>query len=516
MLGSSASKSKKMMWFVVAAIIYSLGAFLFGLGYLFFQLGSVLSQVGMTEMLLLFLFVYSTGITIMFAMFRANGGLFHFRDYPILAPLPIAMWKIGVIKLMVLMINLYLTLLLVVSPILFSYFRFGNPGFLNTLFLIIGFFFIPMIPMAVCAFLSILIARITSLFRRSSLFNILFMLILFFAVMYFSMSSVFSGNENPFLGQVDFIQALGTHYPPMAWFAQAVHQGDPVALLLFISTGAIVFFLFGFLLGQTMKRTNTATMSTRTFRKTRSHSYEPNAVFHALVVKEFRKFLGVPLYALNSGFGLVMMVILGIASLFVRDQVITFLSEAGLAGFRPELMLLGFQGFCLATVYTSAISLSLEGKNFWIMKSIPVEPLTVVTAKTAFNILLGWSAAFVSTLLFTIAFRFSIGVFFLMIFVAASFSLLISVMGSLINLRFPKFDFISDVEVVKQSVGALFGIFGGFGLALADGFAFYGLNQLLPFGWSLFLVGGINLLLTWGLWLLLQRVTENLFMKLPA
>jgi hypothetical protein len=143
MLGSSASKSKKMMWFVVAAIIYSLGAFLFGLGYLFFQLGSVLSQVGMTEMLLLFLFVYSTGITIMFAMFRANGGLFHFRDYPILAPLPIAMWKIGVIKLMVLMINLYLTLLLVVSPILFSYFRFGNPGFLNTLFLIIGFFFIP-------------------------------------------------------------------------------------------------------------------------------------------------------------------------------------------------------------------------------------------------------------------------------------------------------------------------------------------------------------------------------------
>ena len=516
MLGSSASKSKKMMWFVVAAIIYSLGTLLFGLGYLFFQLGSALSQMGMTEMLLMFMFVYSSGIAIMFALFRANGGLFHFRDYPILAPLPIPMWKIGLIKLIVLMINLYLTTFLMVSPIVFAYFSFGDIGFWNILFLIVGFFFIPMIPLAVCSFLSILVARITAMFRRSSLFNILFMLVLFFAVMYFSMSSVFSGEENPFLGQIDFIAALGASYAPMGWFAKAVHRADFLSLVLLMVTGAAVLVAFAFVLGKTLKRTNTATMSTRISRKARANSFEQNAVFNALVVKEFRKFIGVPLYALNSGFGLVMMVILGVASLFVRDQVTAFLTQAGIAGLRPELMLLAFQGFCMATVYTSAISLSLEGKNFWVIKSMPIAPFTIVTAKTAFNIILGLGAAAISTILFTIAFGFSAGVMLLMVFVGASFSLLTSILGSLINLRFPKFDFLSDVEVVKRSVGAMFGLFGGFGIAVLDGFAFYGLNQILPFGWSLFLVGCANLLLSMGLWLLLRRATENLFMKLPA
>ncbi|MCK7484376.1 MAG: hypothetical protein MZU97_01575 [Bacillus subtilis] len=42
-----------------------------------------------------------------------------------------------------------------------------------------------------------------------------------------------------------------------------------------------------------------------------------------------------------------------------------------LSGDIAELIVIGFAAFCIAMVYTPAVSLSLEGKAFWIVKSLP-------------------------------------------------------------------------------------------------------------------------------------------------
>jgi hypothetical protein len=73
-------------------------------------------------------------------------------------------------------------------------------------------------------------------------------------------------------------------------------------------------------------------------------------------------------------------------------------------GFSSALLIIVFVGFCAVMVYTPAVSLSLEGKNFWIVKSMPLKAETVMSAKIGFNLLISLPITLVASTIFGIAF----------------------------------------------------------------------------------------------------------------
>jgi len=139
-----------------------------------------------------------------------------------------------------------------------------------------------------------------------------------------------------------------------------------------------------------------------------------------------------------------------------------------------------------------------------------------MNAKMTFNILLALPAAWLSILLFSFSFSLEVVQIVVMLFVTLSFSLLTSAFGSVINLYFPKFEFRNDVEVVKQSVGALIGIFGGFAFIALNGVGYYFLNPLLGSNLTLTLMGILNLLIFFGFALLVSRLSAGQFRKMKA
>ena len=132
-----------------------------------------------------------------------------------------------------------------------------------------------------------------------------------------------------------------------------------------------------------------------------------------------------------------------------------------------------FAAAVMAMMNAVCMSVSMEGKEWWIVKSLPLETKTILDGKLMFNLLL-------------IAPFFAVGQICLMIalkpgFLDGALACLLSagcvifscVFGLWINLLFPKMDWENETVAVKQSASSMLGGIGGvlvtlvFAIALA-------------------------------------------------
>lgn len=185
-----------------------------------------------------------------------------------------------------------------------------------------------------------------------------------------------------------------------------------------------------------------------------------------LLKKELTNYLTTPVYVSNTIIGPVMLIILSIV-----------LSSMGLKGIEQNLnLVLDSEGVCglvilvslfsLSTAIISCSTISLEGKNFWILKSTPINEKIVLASKCLLQIVVTLPAIIISGIVSSIAFKFSALECALCFLLPCVFTLLLSCLGVLVNLIFPKLEFTEETQVVKQSVASLLTMFGGMVLAL--------------------------------------------------
>lgn len=115
---------------------------------------------------------------------------------------------------------------------------------------------------------------------------------------------------------------------------------------------------------------------------------------------------------------------------------------------------------------TTAVSVSMEGQNFWIVKSLPLETKTILDAKLLLNLGLMLPFYLLSQLLLLLALRPGTLELLWQVLIPGVLLLFSSVFGLTVNLHLPSLRWDSEVTVVKQSASALIGGMGGFLLAL--------------------------------------------------
>ncbi|MBN2540141.1 MAG: hypothetical protein JXB08_01305 [Bacilli bacterium] len=512
-LGFNAKKQKGKAIAIGVLLVYGLGAFLFTFGYLFFDLGKILNQVGVLDILLIYGFIYATVLSVMFVLFRANGYLFNYKDYQILQPLPIPSRTVISAKIVVMMVFIYLSVFIFIAPIAFSYFYHGGFNVLGLLFFLIGTLTIPIIPLVVFSFVSLLIARLTAKMRHTNIINIVLLFVVFLGIMYGSFSLNFGDNLNPLLNQQDFMDALGSIYPPITWFVGAVNSHNVLDLLFLLASNAAVLVIFVYAIQKLVTSTNQRAMSKVTRKNNKAAVAKQRSIIGSIAAKETKTFFNTTIYALNIGFGPVIMIILGVASIFYADNIQNyFATEMGL-NFGMEIIILILLGFSLSMVYSTAVSLSLEGKQFWILRSLPIKPKTVMYGKMLFNIYLGLPAAVITTLMFSYAIKLSFLTTMMILLFVVSLSLMVTVFGAIINLYVPKFEFRNPTEVVKQSAGAMFALFGSWIILVVDGLIFYFVTKTMSNDVGILLMSLLNLLLFAGMVVFIEKKTESLFNK---
>lgn len=207
--------------------------------------------------------------------------------------------------------------------------------------------------------------------------------------------------------------------------------------------------------------------------------FKKTSITKTMLENEVGKYFNSNVYVLNTLFGGVILIILSIVYFvigegFLTSKIITLSNnnpaiETILSN--VPLLVVALATFVISTMAISASSISFEGKNIWIIKANPISYKKVFASKVLCNFIICLICIITSSLFF--GGRFIIdhhfnGILYVVAYflITTLFALLISASGLLVNLVFPKLDWQSEAEVVKQSIGVGVGLLVNMALAL--------------------------------------------------
>lgn len=213
--------------------------------------------------------------------------------------------------------------------------------------------------------------------------------------------------------------------------------------------------------------------------KYKEKAVKAGSVNRALFDKEMRRFLGSPTYMLNCGLGILVMPIVAIV-LFVKGENIINVMNAIFGGVEGLVPMLACAAICMSVSMNdiTAPSVSLEGKNLWLVQVFPVSGWQVLMAKLNVHLVLTLIPALILTA--SVLWIVKPGLAFLLLIpiVVVLFVLLMAEIGLVLNLKMPNLTWTDEVVPVKQSMGVMLTLFGGWILVMVLGGIYWLLKDI--------------------------------------
>ncbi len=399
------------------------------------------------------------GLSFVFTMLKAGSYLFGFREYEMLMALPFSEKTIVSSKFLYMyMKNLPWNLSISIA-MLIGYGLMARPAiYIYPLWIVLSLI-LPVIPMLIASFIGFVIARIGTLFTHwKAVQTVLTFAFVFLAFsLRFILEKLFRNNdiEDVIAGVSDKTQQIGSIYPPIGWFSKAVTESNFLFAVLLIAITALLFELTFRIIAGSYKKMN-STMKTGAAKSDfKMTTLKRKSASQAIAEKELRRFVGSTNYFVNVGFGFILALVLGVASLFIGlDRIIGMVVQGAPVTTQMILPAIPFVIYFLTgMVAMTTCSPSLEGKNYWILKSSPLTNRQIYFGKILANLYLAVPTQLITTLLFCISAKatFMETISFLILgFALCCFS---SVFGCACGIHFMKLDWENEIEVIKQGTG---------------------------------------------------------------
>ena len=443
-------KTNKVDW---AIILFFVGMSLLAFFYCY-SIGGFLLKFGAIEILPSMFMTITSLMLLLTTVFKVKGTIFGFGDYDLIMSLPVKTSAIVASRILLLYgVNLAFSFM-VMLPMMIAYGLLARPEVSFYIVSFIALWFIPLVPILVASILGTITTFIAMKFRYSNLVNILLAFIFIILIMLAPL--IFNGTEEELmqLGR-DLTYQINSLYPLAKMYSQAVINGDIISLLVYaiISIGA--FVIYSLVVGKVFKNINSLVMDSRQDSNYQLSEQLQMSPLKALFYKEIKRYFSSATYVMNTAFGVVLLTVGAIALLFVDLDVAT--EALGTSQIFKEYVPIMIT-ICVLLSSTTMSSISLEGKNLWIVKSLPVPVKTIFLSKIAVNIAI-LMPVILDVIILSIVFEFTITqgiIMFIMTIISICF---ISLLGLVINLCFPNLDWTTEVVAVKQSKATFITIF---------------------------------------------------------
>lgn len=450
------------------------------------------------------------------SVFETKSELFECKDNELILSMPIKPSDIVLSRIFAVLIYNYAIALVMMLPAAIVYIAIsGDPvGFIGALLLML---IIPLPATALSGFFGYLVALLSRRAKHKTLVSVLFSLAFIFVYMWFyiRMMSIDEGFFENIAGSPLF---TGTPAAVLGVIGNAVLL-RPLELSVFLAVSIAVTLAAYALLSKNYIRivTSSAGSSRAQYKAKRM---KKGSAFTALFKKELSKILSSSIYLLNAGIGAVLRVALGVIAVVKSGELLAILDALSLEASLGSTEGVKCLGVILAVTLLSstdgfsASSISLEGKNLWIIRSMPIRPYDVLMAKTLAHTAICGAASLISALLMLIALSASTLSYVVALPTVIALTVCFAIFGTVINVALPKLDFESEAQPVKQSLSAAVVLFGQmfFGVALLI-LSFFGLLEIGGFFVSLIILA-IYLLLSLILYLVAARVSVRKFANL--
>ncbi|BFH59544.1 putative ABC transporter permease subunit [Paenibacillus azoreducens] len=432
----------------------------FSFGYSF-MMAQAFEQIGRMDLLLAVMMAVTSIIGFFTTIYKASGVLFGFKDYDLVMSLPIPTSHVVASRVLQLYaLNLFFTVM-VMLPAGVVYAIKVNPQALYYLFFLIALMFIPLLPIIAATIIGALISWISSRFKASRMISLILTMVVIIGVMIGS--SRINGNEQALVDMstqmADMIFKL---YPLAAMYVDAVCSYRMGPLLLFITNSMLAFILFSTILGTRYKAIHTGLTTSHASRKYTMKPLKTSSPFRALYKKELRRYISSPLYVLNTGIGMIILLVTSIALLFISTEKLGQLIEIPqLSDYLSKMAPLVVSLFVILSC-TASSAISLEGNNLWILKSSPVSKKSILLSKVAVNLTVTIPVSMISCVMLMISLRTGWIESLLLLVIPLIYACYSALMGVIVNLKLPNLEWTSEVTVIKQSASVFVSMFTGF------------------------------------------------------
>ncbi|MGG4343644.1 hypothetical protein [Paenibacillus lautus] len=418
-------------------------------------------QIERMDLLLAIMMAAASMVGFFTTIYKASGVLFGYKDYDLVMSLPIRTSHVVASRVLHLyVLNLFFTLILIL-PAGVVYAIKVNPEVVYYLFFLVTVLFIPLLPIIAATLIGALISWISSRFRASRMIGLILTMVVIIGIMIGSFR--INGNEQVLADMsTQLADIIFKMYPLAAMYVDAVCSYQIGPLLLFIVISVLSFILFSIVLGTKYKAIHTGLTTSHTSSKYVMRSLKTSSPFRALYFKELRRYISSSLYVLNTSIIMIFLLVISIALLFISSESLGQLVEIPqlsdyLGRMAPMVVSLAVVLSC-----TASSSISLEGNHLWILKSSPVSKKTVLFSKVAVNLTVTIPISVISCLLLMISLRTGWIESLLLLVIPMIYACYSAMLGVIVNLKFPKLEWTSEVTVIKQCASVYVSMLLGF------------------------------------------------------
>ena len=395
-----------------------------------------LIHAGLVEYVYASLLSLTSVALITLLLFTLNALLFEGNDYEMLQSLPVSKRDIIASKLLIVYIFSFCFTCGMMLPGMVVHVLVTH-AYLQFVFGIFSVVFVPVIPIGIAIIFGVGILYVASFAKHITVLKILLSVLLFIGLMI----GIYFLQSVDGLSTVMGLQMLRI-YPPSLIFLKSN--------LLYACMSFVVSMLIFYML--TWKYEVLHKLSTKHRVIYHGVTFKHHSVLHALYQKEMKRFFGSYLAIINQGFGVIMLVIGSVLLVFVPPTMLfSMLKVSQIPVNVVDYIPLVIAGM-LAFTFPSASSLSLEGKNLWIIQTAPVKMLDIIFSKISVTLslhLIGYVCAIIAVFL-----RFSLSVeqMIAVLLIPLAYSIFTAILGFALDYRFANYSWDNEVVPIKQNL----------------------------------------------------------------
>lgn len=461
------SRSKGGIFRFAALYVIILGF----LGVFFFQMAKVLckplSEVGFGWLYFALMELIAVAIGVFGSAFSTYSSLYTAKDNDFLLSLPIPPGKILIVRLL----GVYLMGLMYESviaiPTMIVYFLSVKQTFLSVIFNLLLPIVLSFLVLTLSCILGFCVAAINSKVKNKNIVTVVLSLV-FIAAYYYIYAKAYKIVQSILAAPEKIGKKVKSILYPFYQMGLGA-EGKALPFLLFTLMVAALFFITYLVLSKSFLSIATANKGSAK-KAYKEKAAKASSLEKALLIKEFRRFTGCSIYMLNCGLGIVIMPIAAIAVLVKGADLAAMLAQS-LGGKANVLPLLATAAVCMLSTMNdiTSPSVSLEGKNIWLVQSFPVPAKKVLHAKLRLHLLLSSVPAVLLAVCICVIFKISFFYSVLVLAFSLLFILLTALIGLVLNLKMPNLTWTNATVPVKQSLCVMLALFGGWAIVLALG-----------------------------------------------
>ncbi len=257
------------------------------------------------------------------------------------------------------------------------------------------------------------------------------------------------------------------------WKIGSIGAGDMAALAICLTVLVAALTVVWRLMAHSFMKIATASATTEKRKKTGAKQFKQHTVPQALLIKELGRFTASANYMLNCGLSLLLLPAFGIFLLVKGEYVLGVVVQVfGERSGSTCVLLTAVLCMLNSMADMAAPAVSLEGKSYWLLRSLPVSTWEILTAKLSLQLLLGGVPAVFCGICGAIVLPGTVVEKLFVVLIPLGCVALFACVDLAVGLKNANLNWTNELYPIKQNVSIAIALFGCWLYAIAVGGAY--------------------------------------------